>query len=258
MILRRFTKHIEDQNWFAVTLDFLIVVVGVFIGIQVANWNDAKSERVLEQQVLVHIADDIRLDRGQLANGINIARQNIVTANYVLELAGLDPVTQLKLPTDEISALGVFASIIEAPIDSVLSDTDRLWSTAVVRFYPTQSTSALDSLTAAGNLSLIKDADIVRQLQIYRQLWWGLERSQDLTLKGFRDQTLFVGQKFGLSPFSEISPDALVALIADNPELEAALKTLTEYTILHLRQIEAQDRRAGNLLESLPQKSGAD
>lgn len=63
MILRRLTQHIEDQNWFAVAVDFLIVVVGVFIGIQVANWNDAKSERVLEQQVLIHIADDIKLDR---------------------------------------------------------------------------------------------------------------------------------------------------------------------------------------------------
>lgn len=33
MILRRLTKHVKDQNWFAVALDFLIVVVGVFIGI---------------------------------------------------------------------------------------------------------------------------------------------------------------------------------------------------------------------------------
>lgn len=25
MILRRLTKHVKDQNWFAVTLDFVIV-----------------------------------------------------------------------------------------------------------------------------------------------------------------------------------------------------------------------------------------
>lgn len=54
MILRRLTQHIEDQNWFAVALDFLIVVVGVFIGLQVANWNDvsraaAKEGAVIEQ-----------------------------------------------------------------------------------------------------------------------------------------------------------------------------------------------------------------
>ena len=47
MILRSVTKHIKDQNWFAVGLDFLIVVVGVFIGIQVANWNEEQQQQQL-------------------------------------------------------------------------------------------------------------------------------------------------------------------------------------------------------------------
>ena len=45
MLLRRITKHVKDQNWLAVGIDFFIVVVGVFIGIQVANWNDARVEQ---------------------------------------------------------------------------------------------------------------------------------------------------------------------------------------------------------------------
>jgi len=32
MRLRRITEHVNAQNWFAVWLDFVIVVVGVFIG----------------------------------------------------------------------------------------------------------------------------------------------------------------------------------------------------------------------------------
>lgn len=43
MILRRITGHVKDQNWFAVGVDFFIVVVGVFISIQVANWNDSNA-----------------------------------------------------------------------------------------------------------------------------------------------------------------------------------------------------------------------
>ena len=46
MILRSLTRHVREQNWFAVFLDFLIVVVGVFIGIQVANWNAERADRV--------------------------------------------------------------------------------------------------------------------------------------------------------------------------------------------------------------------
>lgn len=42
MLLRRFSKHVEDQNWFAVALDFVIVVIGVFMGFQLNNWNEAR------------------------------------------------------------------------------------------------------------------------------------------------------------------------------------------------------------------------
>ena len=37
MIFRRIKSHIEKENWFAVFIDLCIVVIGVFIGIQVAN-----------------------------------------------------------------------------------------------------------------------------------------------------------------------------------------------------------------------------
>ena len=43
MILRRFMEHIRDQNWFAVGLDVLVVVVGIFLGLQVTNWNEEKK-----------------------------------------------------------------------------------------------------------------------------------------------------------------------------------------------------------------------
>jgi hypothetical protein len=45
MILRRLSDHVKHQNWFAVGLDFVIVVTGVFIGLQVSNWNDSRETR---------------------------------------------------------------------------------------------------------------------------------------------------------------------------------------------------------------------
>ena len=45
MILRRLVDHIKNQHWTMVFLDFVIVVVGVFIGLQVNNWNQARQER---------------------------------------------------------------------------------------------------------------------------------------------------------------------------------------------------------------------
>jgi hypothetical protein len=52
MLLRRVIDHVRDQNWFAVFLDFVIVVVGVFIGIQVANWNGERLDQQ-EEEVLI-------------------------------------------------------------------------------------------------------------------------------------------------------------------------------------------------------------
>ena len=45
MLFRRISKHVKDQNWFAVALDFFIVVAGILIAFQITNWNEAKSNK---------------------------------------------------------------------------------------------------------------------------------------------------------------------------------------------------------------------
>ncbi|MEM6898941.1 MAG: hypothetical protein AAF583_04125 [Pseudomonadota bacterium] len=60
MILRRITEHVKNQNWFAVALDFLIVVAGVFIGIQVANWNEVRQFNTQEATYLLQLRDEIQ------------------------------------------------------------------------------------------------------------------------------------------------------------------------------------------------------
>lgn len=62
MILRRVIEHVKAQNWTAVALDFVIVVVGVFIGIQVSNWNDALGDRIRGNAYLQRIAEDLEAD----------------------------------------------------------------------------------------------------------------------------------------------------------------------------------------------------
>lgn len=55
MILRRFTQHVTDQNWFAVWIDLLVVVIGIFLGLQVTDWNEARQERVTESQYIARL-----------------------------------------------------------------------------------------------------------------------------------------------------------------------------------------------------------
>lgn len=44
MLFRRVKEHVKDENWFAVFIDFSIVVLGVFIGFQITNWNANRTE----------------------------------------------------------------------------------------------------------------------------------------------------------------------------------------------------------------------
>jgi predicted nucleic acid-binding protein len=59
MILRKLTANLKTQNWTAVGIDFLIVVLGVFVGVQASNWNQARIERAETQRLLMRIEPEI-------------------------------------------------------------------------------------------------------------------------------------------------------------------------------------------------------
>ena len=45
MILRRLTTALRKQDWFTVVIETLIVVMGVYLGIQLGNWNAARGNQ---------------------------------------------------------------------------------------------------------------------------------------------------------------------------------------------------------------------
>ncbi len=44
MIFRRVKAHVAKEDWFAVFIDFIIVVLGVFMGLQVTSGYAARDE----------------------------------------------------------------------------------------------------------------------------------------------------------------------------------------------------------------------
>ena len=38
MILRRIAHHVKQQQWTAVLIELVIVILGVFLGFQVSDW----------------------------------------------------------------------------------------------------------------------------------------------------------------------------------------------------------------------------
>ncbi|HJS41185.1 MAG TPA: hypothetical protein VJ763_07265 [Sphingomicrobium sp.] len=60
MILRRLTENLRAQNWTAITIEFVIVVVGVFLGTQVANWNLERIEKRETERMLVQLVPELQ------------------------------------------------------------------------------------------------------------------------------------------------------------------------------------------------------
>ena len=58
MILRRLADAIRRQDWVTVSIEFVIVVLGIFVGLQVDGWNQARNEQSLEKEYLDRLLAD--------------------------------------------------------------------------------------------------------------------------------------------------------------------------------------------------------
>ncbi|MCY7354392.1 MAG: hypothetical protein LH470_04805 [Lysobacter sp.] len=62
MILRRLSQSLKEQNWTAIWIEFVLLVAGVFLGIQVANWNQAQADARLGRDYVKRLARDLNQD----------------------------------------------------------------------------------------------------------------------------------------------------------------------------------------------------
>ena len=64
MILRRFIQHIKEQNWFAVGLDVCVVIVGIFLGMQVTEWSEARKYDLRLKEYMGSLATEVANSKG--------------------------------------------------------------------------------------------------------------------------------------------------------------------------------------------------
>ena len=137
MLLRRFMAHIQQQNWFAVTLDIIVVIVGIFLGMQVADWNEQRKEREVEQQFLNRLLADAETNRIDL---------NSLIEHFTRQV---DAIYELGQATSAKSLQGYDESKIERGIYSLLSFPS-------IRF----RSGTTGELLSAGKMDLIQDDEV--------------------------------------------------------------------------------------------------
>ncbi|WP_412061311.1 hypothetical protein [Rubrivirga sp. IMCC45206] len=130
--LGRLTKAVREQNWFAVALEVVVVIVGVVIGFQVTAWGNERADRAKEQTYLRQLSRDLaeteRLadDLARTMVPLERAPRRLAQAHYLPE---------------------------PPPRDSVLA-----WaSVAPVYFDASPVLGTAEALVATGDIGLVQD-----------------------------------------------------------------------------------------------------
>ena len=142
MILRRIVENLRQQHWTSVFIELAVVVFGVFIGLQVDNWNQARSDRAAESGYLGGLREDVDYSTDKLQALIaSMERQQV--AREKLHAFATDP--GMRLDPAERDRLVLHALFLLPQIDI--------------------SEVTLETLKSSGRLPLIRSAKLVSELQ---------------------------------------------------------------------------------------------
>jgi hypothetical protein len=143
MLLRRISEHVRSQNWFAVVLDLLVVVVGLFLGLQVDTWWEGRKEARIESSYLQEIREDFEFNRASLLDQISETEQ------IIRSMVTLHQQSTLENPTLSIAELNEnFSSISVMP-------------TFVI------ATRAYGNLIGSGDLKVLRNRKLKNLLAAY-------------------------------------------------------------------------------------------
>ena len=148
MILDSLASGLKQRDWGKVLLEILIVVVGIFIGLQVDDWNRSRIDRLDIAEYLQRIQKDLNRDAdfySFLADEARYKRDGLAALKRILGEDGLpdeDPHSFFEL-VEDTSSIG--------------------WE-----FPEVQNVTFLD-LQSSGKLALIKDVELRRQLSFFYQ-----------------------------------------------------------------------------------------
>lgn len=128
MIFSRFVRQVKGQHWLTFFIDFVIVVVGVFIGLQVTNWNTARHDRAAEIVYLHSLVRDLDSIQSTVQRQIDfenrIAKYIGQSLNEISAKPSRDRTTHLSLLLGLLTARSTLK--IESPTFKELQSSGRL------------------------------------------------------------------------------------------------------------------------------------
>ena len=222
MLLRRMVNHVKSQNWTAVGLDFLIVVLGVFLGIQLGNWNDARLAAGEEARYLRDLKSDLASDIGELERMKNVASLRFAAAEYLLREIGEDRPGFESIPM-----------LVEPPKVEEPPEFDGYVHTYLINtIFLDSNENTFEELVATGNLAVLKNAALVSKLNEYYDALIAREQGDLVVRHRYFAVTDFLIEA-GCSPAGRCSIETLRAGFTSQPKGPALLRVTREGAMIH-------------------------
>ena len=243
MILRRLAQSLKEQNWTAISVEFVLLVLGVFLGIQAANWNEARQERALEAEYLARLQRDFGAIDARLT--INATRWEFNASAPIRLINDLDAFRQ--------------QGAWPRPKAEMLRDLDATMGSRI----PAPRAASYVELLSAGRLGLLRDsrlrealADYDTQaaftLKAYDVLMQRADPQRPILVKHLRfDRGAHPAQidpenilRNGGDPWADVD----LAQLAADPGLETALNTFANASYNHVLNVRLQQDKASAVI----------
>lgn len=144
LIIRRITESLKAQDFTIVAIELFILIVGVFVGIQVSNWNDARIDQTRAHSYLERIRADLDAD----------------ILNYHDRMRFWEEVSEYGAQGLSYARSGNLGDLAEWDLLLAYFQTSQL-----AEFYTTRTT--YEELKSGGELGLIDDIELRNSFTYY-------------------------------------------------------------------------------------------
>ncbi|MEE2525923.1 hypothetical protein V0U79_06060 [Hyphobacterium sp. HN65] len=228
MILARLTRAFRTQNWFAVTLEFVIVIAGVVIGFQITAWNEARAEQARAESMLARLAVDLEAERWRITATSSYFRDVALEAQEALDaMQGRTDLSDEQLVIKAFRGSQYFwAGVIRSTYEELLASGEinlvpqGQFRDAALEYYNSSESSLL------AGLGETPFRDAFRQIvspALHRHLVANCAEDPDIDIGDYEALSVFLAFPCEIGGFDE-EVSALAERLRDDPHLASLLR----------------------------------
>jgi hypothetical protein len=150
-MLIRIAAAVRRQDWFAVAVEVLVVVIGLLLAFQFDGWREAQLERQQERAYVDRLITDVETDIPEIEHAIALQQMRLELVDFLIEVSQA-PQTALNMPALFMGAV----------------------SQAAFTYTPELTSYTFENLRSTGDLKLIRNEALKAALSEY----YGFDASQ--------------------------------------------------------------------------------